>query len=156
MQLQIEERRARKKRKRGELSPIPDDERLPTAQIRRRNSRPKSGYAFAHQKGYGDLITSGRMSMRRKNADGTPNTDKLSRKDLSSPLNRTHSMPASRHSSYRSKSRSRPHTRADSIVSYKSHQRTGSAVSFSPHVQVSDQAHSSQISNLARDSPTPF
>ncbi|XP_076803387.1 phospholipid-transporting ATPase ID-like isoform X1 [Clavelina lepadiformis] len=35
--------------------------------IKRRTSRPKSGYAFSHQHGFGDLITSGRMSMRRKN-----------------------------------------------------------------------------------------
>uniref|UniRef100_H2YBK3 Phospholipid-transporting ATPase n=1 Tax=Ciona savignyi TaxID=51511 RepID=H2YBK3_CIOSA len=36
-------------------------------QIKRRGSRARSGYAFSHERGFGDLITTGRMSMRRNN-----------------------------------------------------------------------------------------
>uniref|UniRef100_H2YBK2 Phospholipid-transporting ATPase n=1 Tax=Ciona savignyi TaxID=51511 RepID=H2YBK2_CIOSA len=37
-------------------------------QIKRRGSRARSGYAFSHERGFGDLITTGRMSMRRNNS----------------------------------------------------------------------------------------
>ena len=37
---------------------------------KRQGSRPRSGYAFSHERGFGDLISSGRMSSRRrKNAE---------------------------------------------------------------------------------------
>ena len=37
---------------------------------KRRGSRPRSGYAFSQERGFGDLISSGRMSSRRrKNAE---------------------------------------------------------------------------------------
>ena len=33
---------------------------------RKGSKRPKSGYAFSHERGFGDLISSGRMSSRRR------------------------------------------------------------------------------------------
>nr|CAB3224702.1 phospholipid-transporting ATPase ID [Phallusia mammillata] len=42
--------------------------------LKRRTSRPKSGYAFSHERGFGNLITSGRMSMRKKNGTSTENS----------------------------------------------------------------------------------
>lgn len=44
---------------------------------RKGSNRPRSGYAFSHEKGFGDLITTGRMSMRNKSRSGpgTPKTE---------------------------------------------------------------------------------
>jgi len=40
--------------------------------LRRRTSRPQSGYAFSHERGFGTLITSGRMSMREGRGQRRP------------------------------------------------------------------------------------
>lgn len=62
---QLKDRELRKKKKQGPLTELTKfKERL--LKRKRGSGRPHSGYAFSHEQGFGELITSGRMSMRRK------------------------------------------------------------------------------------------
>lgn len=55
-----------------------------------RSGRPRSGYAFSHEHGFGGLITTGRMSMRRQTPQHENNAveeiDTLSRRVGNEPL----------------------------------------------------------------------
>ena len=51
----------RYKVRQSKAMPAPPPRRIPT----RRISTRRSGYAFSHAKGYGDLVTSGRFLLRR-------------------------------------------------------------------------------------------
>ncbi|XP_078483950.1 phospholipid-transporting ATPase ID [Ciona intestinalis] len=78
MKLQLDEEkksRQRKMKAAESLHAITEKIRS-TFQLQRRGSRPRSGYAFSHERGFGDLITTGRMSMRRKSSHPQPGRSK--------------------------------------------------------------------------------
>ncbi|XP_077965720.1 phospholipid-transporting ATPase ID-like isoform X2 [Styela clava] len=77
---QVKDRKLRKKKTKSstlsELAKFKDHFLIK----RKGSNRPRSGYAFSHEKGFGDLITTGRMSMRNKSqsAHGTPKSENRS------------------------------------------------------------------------------
>lgn len=61
--------------------------RTPSARHKRRSIR--SGYAFAHQEGFGRLITSGKMSMNRHNyREPTTSGGSIANDDQNQPVER--------------------------------------------------------------------